>query len=123
MTAAEAESAREEVNAVLPRSDGTACGGRNPVAIHPHGIGTIEFSECLFLGLASERSDCARGSLDQTRHAGIVENNRPQQWCDNDLFCRRRGGHGLVNLVGSFAAPAQATSLKSAQKLPISEPR
>jgi len=41
MTAAEAESAREESERMLARSDGRVVVDVPQFAIHPHGIGTI----------------------------------------------------------------------------------
>jgi len=45
----------------------------------------------------------------------FVENIAPQQCVIIDLFCRRRGGHGLVNLVGRSPATRSSARRKRAE--------
>ena len=114
MTAAEAESARQEVNALLAAKRwNRVVADVTQLQSIPTALELFEFSECLFLGLPRSARIALVVRPDQTRHAGIVENIARNSGVIMTYFADVEDATAWVNLMGSFAAPAQATSLKA----------
>ena len=123
MTSDEAESARQEVNALLAMTRWSRVVlDVTQLQSIPTAMELFEFSEGLFLGLPRSARIALVVRPDQIRHAGIVENIARNSGVTLTYFTDAEEATAWVNLVKSFAAPPQATSLKGRRNYQFKTP-